>query len=122
MYIFGTSYFVTPLLSASVHAGIEVCVVEDDRVCIKHRPDCRAASVGQDAAEHLPVPVKLLHALLQGNDIDDLNPLPQSQDMHLINILVCISFPLKKKKIISLIFMEYLNPLRPIQVLTSAVR
>lgn len=67
MDIFGSSYFVTPLLSASVHAGIEVCVVKDDGVCIKHSPNCRAASIGQDAAEHLPVPVKFLHALLQGN-------------------------------------------------------
>lgn len=67
VYILGTSYFVTPLLGAGVHAGIKVCVVEDDGVCIKHSSNCRAAAVGQDAAEHLPVPVKLLHILLQGH-------------------------------------------------------
>lgn len=64
MYILGTAYFVTPLLGAGIHAGIEVCVVEDDGVCIKHSPNCRAAAVGQDAAEHLPVPVKPFDVLL----------------------------------------------------------
>ena len=68
MYVLGTAYFVTPLLGVGVHAGIEVCVVEDDGVCIKHSPNCRAAAVGQDAAEHLPVPVELLHILLQGHN------------------------------------------------------
>lgn len=67
VYILGASYLVTPLLGAGVHAGIEVGVVEDDGVRIKQSPNCRAAAVGQDAAEHLPVPVELLHCLLQGN-------------------------------------------------------
>lgn len=69
MYILGTSYFVTPLLGAGIHAGIKVCVVEDDGVCIKHSSNCRAAAIGQDAAEHLSVPVKLLHILLQGHTV-----------------------------------------------------
>lgn len=63
--VLGASYLVTPLLGAGVHAGVEVRVVEDDGVGVKHRPDCRAAAVGEDAAEHLPVPVELLHVLLQ---------------------------------------------------------
>lgn len=65
VYILRTPYFVTPLLGAGVHAGIEVCVVENDGVCVKHSSNCRAAAVGQDAAEHLPVPVELLHIFLQ---------------------------------------------------------
>lgn len=69
MYILGTPYFVTPLLGAGVHAGIQVGVVEDDGVCIKHSSNCRAAAVGQDAAEHLPVSVELLHVLLQGHKV-----------------------------------------------------
>lgn len=75
MYILGTSYFVTPLLGAGVHAGIEVCVVEDDGVCIKHSPNRRAAAVGQDGAEHLPVPVKLLHILLKEQNTKHINRL-----------------------------------------------
>lgn len=68
MYILGTSYFVTPLLGAGIHAGIEVCVVENYGVCIKQSSNSRAAAVGQNAAEHLLVPVKLLHTLLQGHN------------------------------------------------------
>lgn len=67
MYILGTSYFVTPLLGASIHAGIEVCIVENDGVRITHSSNGRAAAVGQDAAEHLLVPVKPLYTLLQGH-------------------------------------------------------
>lgn len=78
VYIFGTSYFVTPLLSAGVHAGIEVCVVENNGVCIKHSSDSRAAAVGQNAAEHLFVPVKLLHTLLQGHKTAPVIKLGQS--------------------------------------------
>lgn len=68
MNILGTPYFVAPLLGACVHAGIEVCVVEDDGVCVKHSPNCRTAAVGEDAAEHLPVPVELLHIFLQARN------------------------------------------------------
>lgn len=68
MYILGTPNFVTPLLGASIHAGIEVCVVEDDGVCIKHSPNSRAAVVGEDTAEYLPVSVKQFHILLEGHN------------------------------------------------------
>lgn len=65
MNVLGSPDFVTPLLGASVHGWVEVCVIEDDGVCVDHGPNCRAAAVGQDAAEHLPAPVKLLHVFLQ---------------------------------------------------------
>lgn len=91
MYILGTSYFVTPLLGAGVHAGIEVCVVEDDGVCIKQRPNCRAAAVGQDAAEHLPVPVKFLHILLQGHNTKHMNRLWQIFHLlHVFSLLISL--------------------------------
>lgn len=69
--VLGTAYFVTPFLRAHVHAGVEVCVVENDRVCVKHRSKRRAASVGQHAAKHSPVPVERLHALLWKTAPDD---------------------------------------------------
>lgn len=68
VYILGTSYFVTPLLGADVHARIEICVIENYGICIKHSSNSWAAVVGQDAAEHLLVPVKLLQTLLQGKN------------------------------------------------------
>ncbi len=71
--VLGTSYLVTPLLGAGVHAGIEVCVVEDDGIGIEHSPDCRAAAVCQDTAEQLPVSVKPLHALLQARNTRHIN-------------------------------------------------
>lgn len=87
VYILGTSYFVTPLLSAGVHAGIEVCVVENNGVCIKHSSDSRAAAVGQNAAEHLFVPVKLLHTFLQGHKTAPVIKLGQSLKTKLLNLL-----------------------------------
>lgn len=90
MYILGTSNFVTPLLGVGVHAGIEVCVIKNDGVCIKNSPNCRAAAVGQDAAEHLPVPVKLLHILLQGHKTKCMNRWDKGQDTFFIYFL-CLS-------------------------------
>lgn len=69
MNILGASDLVAPLLCLGVHAGVEVGVVEDDGVCVEHGPHGRAAAVGQDAAEHLPVPVEPLHTLLMGQDM-----------------------------------------------------
>lgn len=64
MDVFGTPYSVTPFLCTYIHAGIEVVVVENDCICVKYCSKRRAASVGQNAAKHLPVPVKFLHTLL----------------------------------------------------------
>lgn len=66
MDVLGSSDLVAPLLGAGVHAGVEVCVVEYNGVCVEHGPHGRAAAVGQDAAEHLSVPVEGLHMLLMG--------------------------------------------------------
>lgn len=44
--ILGAAYFVTPFLGAGVHAGIEVCVVEDDGVRVANVSNGRAAAVG----------------------------------------------------------------------------
>lgn len=73
MYVLRTSYFVTPFLCESIHAWIEVCVVEDESVCINHGSNCSAAAVGQDAAEKLPFPVKLLHVFLQDHNVQTIN-------------------------------------------------
>lgn len=67
MYVLGAAYFLTPLLGAGVYAGIEVRVVEDDGVGVAHVSDGRAAAVGQDAAEHLLVPVEPLYRRLWGH-------------------------------------------------------
>lgn len=69
MNVLGSPDFVTPFLGAGVHGWVEVRVVEDDGVRIDHGPNRRAATVGQDAAEHLSAPVKLLHVFLQVHNI-----------------------------------------------------
>lgn len=65
MHVFGASDLVAPLLGAGVNAGVQVRVVEDDGVCVEHGPHGGAAVVGEDAAEHLAVPVEAPHALLR---------------------------------------------------------
>lgn len=62
--VLGAAYFVTPLLGAGIYAGIEVRVVEDDGVRVAYVSNGGAAAVGQDAAEHLLVPVEPLYRLL----------------------------------------------------------
>lgn len=79
MYILGPADFVAPLLSVGVNAGVEVRVIQDDRVGIKHWSDGGAAAVGQDAAEHFPVPVESVDAILRGNKVVTVNHLSQSQ-------------------------------------------
>lgn len=56
-----------------IDTGVKVCVVEDDRVGVKHWSDGRAAAVGQDAAEYLPVPVKSVYTVLQKNNAETIN-------------------------------------------------
>lgn len=80
VYILRPADFVAPLLSVGVDAGVEVCVIQDDRVGVKHWSDGGAAAVGQDAAEHLPVPVESVDAILQGNKVATVNKLSQSQE------------------------------------------
>lgn len=75
--------FVAPLLSVGVDAGVEVRVIQDDRVGVKHRSDGGAAAVGQDAAEQLPVPVESVDAVLRGgggNKVATVNEPSQSRE------------------------------------------
>lgn len=65
MDVFGASDSVTPLLRAGVHAGVEIRVVEHDRVRVEHVAHGRAATVGQDGTEEPPVAVKRLHLILK---------------------------------------------------------
>lgn len=68
MDVFGATDLVAPLLGADVHAGVQVVVVEHHGVGVQDGPHGRAAAVGQDGAEHLPVPVEALHLLLNDGD------------------------------------------------------
>lgn len=64
--VFGASDFVAPLLRTGVHAGVEIRVVEHDRVRVEHVADCRAATIGQDGTEEPSVAVERLDLILRG--------------------------------------------------------
>lgn len=66
MDVFGASDFVAPLLRTGVHAGVEIRVIEHNRVSVKHVAHGRAATIGQDGAEKLSVTVERLHLILRG--------------------------------------------------------
>ena len=71
MHVLGAADLVAPLLGAGVHAGVQVGVVEDDGVGVEHGPHGGAAAVGEDAAEHLAVPVEALQALLKRDNVEE---------------------------------------------------
>lgn len=68
MDVFGASDFVAPLLRTGVHGGVEIRVVEHDRVRVKHVAHGRAATIGQDGTEELPVAVERLYLILSLRD------------------------------------------------------
>lgn len=72
MDVFGSSDFVAPLLRTGIHAGVEIRVVEHNRVCVKHVAHSRAATIGQDGTEELSVAVECLYLILmeQGKSRD----------------------------------------------------
>lgn len=92
VYILRTANLVAPLLSVGVDAGVEVCVVQDDGVGVIHWSDGGATAVGQDGAEHLPVPVELVDAILQGNKADTINKPSQSGENTPENFTLCVLF------------------------------